>query len=580
VGVVVLNKFKLCSVWDILNKSYRCKGTKENEDSLSFLFPLAIFVESFIIRSYESIKEPLHIDEAFQIAIYKLNFFDAIKSGAGLSRHPPLDFIIGWAVNKLPFENSYIFRLPNVIFGCLFFVLIYFILVTTFTRNLAFVLTLVLSFWGPSIVYSSYVRPYSSFLFLFIFCIYLIVFLPKNFLTNILTLLFLVLLSISRGIDGLIASSILVISMMWLSKFKNNLLTVSLSIGINLGMALFLKNLFLNNDPGVIGSNNDFIYNLKLGLLDFFNLATKFSYLYFALIIAGLVVLIFPKRYFRLENINTFKLFFVITLSQLLINFILLRTLTTHGIYNRYFVMFLPLIISCITLILLSNIFSSRKMKTAFLVLVIFVFGTSGFEEIRIIKNLPFDQINKSYTNSSSIVYLEGSDNQYLPGWPQTPGIQVEYIPNWIPYYIRSNDFSNLPNKLIILPRVDQEFGFLVDLPFESNKYLFLGELGELKSITNGLIFHPNSITDFKIALESLINDLPQSESRWLKVLYLNLFKDKSNYVRPAFDVCEFIGGNDKVELGPVFGQWGERGSWTDFISEAKEITKECSYAR
>jgi hypothetical protein len=551
-----------------------------SNNSLSFLNKyrhlISIFIVSFVIRSIESLAESLHIDEAFQIDVYNGDFLQTINTGVSWGRHPPLDFVVGWLLNLLPIDSVYIFRLPNVIFGSLTIVLIYLIIKEYFNSNIALFVSLGFSVWGPAISYSAYVRPYSSFIFLFILLIYVVFFHLHQSKSVLLIFVLFFFLPISRGIDGFIASTLLIFYIFIVS-FKLNkffrLFLYSISYSAS---SLMLYILFTKNDTGVVDPQLNKFDGINLGILDFFNFLIKFSPIYFLLFLFGLIICLTPVIVLRNTDRDAkFKInhIFVITLFQILINLVALRSFTSHGIYNRYFIMFLPLFLSCILLILVLYFNNNKfiRLICSIFLSILFIFSLgSGISEINNHKNLPFDYLNgRSDLVESTVVYLEGSDNQYLPGWPNTPGDIDRRHPAWLPYWMNSEQSNKFPDNLVLLARVDTEFGFLVTKRFQPERYDYLKNYGRIENISNGIIFYPESNSQYLNALKVIISKRSDpSEIGWLVTHYLKL---KNSVSANQFDTLDYnlvckVKNIPEIQLGPVFGKWGQTQSWADFI--------------
>jgi len=335
--------------------------------------------------------------------------------------------------------------------------------------------------------------------------------------------------------------------------------------------------LFTKNETGVVNSQLNKIDGIKLGILDFFNFLIKFSPIYFFLFLFGLIIFFTDAVILRKADIDAkFRIhhIFTITLFQILTNLVVLRSFTSHGIYNRYFIMFLPLFLSCILLILFFYFSTSYKffrLICSIFLSITFIFSLgSGISEITNHKNLPFDYLNeRSDLVESTVVYLEGSDNQYLPGWPNTPGDTDRRHPEWLPYWMNSDQSDQFPDNLVILARVDTEFGFLVTKSFQPQRYDDLRNYGRVENISNGIIFYPESNTQYLRALKVLISKSSDpSEIGWLVTHYIKL---KHSISANQFNNLDFnlicqIKKLPDIQLGPVFGKWGQTQSWADFI--------------
>ncbi len=120
----------------------------------------ALVVLAAAIRVAGLTIEPLHIDEARQVATYTRGW-QAIVDGAWLQNQPPLDHLIGWAASTAFGDSVFSARLPSAVWGTVTVAAMY-----AAARRLAgpvpaVAAGLLLALLPVHVAYSQYARPYA-----------------------------------------------------------------------------------------------------------------------------------------------------------------------------------------------------------------------------------------------------------------------------------------------------------------------------------------------------------------------------------------------------------------------------------
>lgn len=135
------------------------------------LYALEVTVVAGLVRLVGIAREPLHIDEARQVAAYAGGLGDAFKA-SWQQNQPPLDHLLGWVTSRLLGESAFAYRLPALVAGTGTIALLYYLIHKRSGPYVALFGSAFLALAPLHLAYSQYARPYALPLFVLAWCLW------------------------------------------------------------------------------------------------------------------------------------------------------------------------------------------------------------------------------------------------------------------------------------------------------------------------------------------------------------------------------------------------------------------------
>ena len=515
---------------------------------------LLVFLTAFVIRLFTLNRESLHIDEYAQANTYYLDFWSMINASFVWGRHPPLDFIIGWLVVKiLPYSDALV-RMPSLIFGSLSAALIFLLAKRYSSLFGAYCAAIFIAIWFPSVFYSQYVRPYTIFIVLFSAALLLFSRNINNAQPSLLFVTVLFLLPWSRGADGVLASTLILL--FYLVKNINTIKHFQNIIKISL---VFLSNVLVFLEMN--STNHEVIFASTEGI---FKKITTIPSIWFSLIsydnsLLGIFFLISLFLVFVMTSVSVeLKVIIFIALTHSLISVAFVSVFSNQGIYPRYQVIQIVLIALVIAAIYPHRYAWNNLSKI--LALVTFVVGISiainTSTNMGKVQNFEFSKLN-SLENESKVAMILGTSSQYLPGWPQIVS-QEKITPVWISQYAISS--SSAISGLIILAEPD--VGFLPKK--DSIRELSIATTNKSRKSETFIEYF-----DVQSGFDEISKNQVMKENIWFwlsKIKWESAQSDSVQLSKSIGYLCNKQWLSSGVDLGNSFGFWGQQEVLSSFL--------------